>query len=213
MSKQEAEDILTTLARVRANATRRREAEQAKQEQERQAFLAGGGVCWTCRDKGIIPVSGEPCPECPHGQKVRMQRELRQVRAMLDASGMSERVREWTLASYPAQDNPKFAKVVDFLTQWDEHQSLMLVGPYGCVAGETVMQGPDGDERIDVLHKQGKPIRVWALGPDGIVPAWGTAPFIKGIAPLYRIVLDNGQSIIATAHHRFMTPDGWRVLG
>ncbi|MGZ6360298.1 MAG: ATP-binding protein, partial [Ktedonobacterales bacterium] len=76
-------------------------------------------------------LTGDPCPECPHGQKVRMQRELRQVRAMLDASGMSERVREWTLASYPAQDNPKFAKVVDFLAQWDEHQSLMLTGPFG----------------------------------------------------------------------------------
>lgn len=81
----------------------------------------------------------------------------------------------------------------------------------GCVAGETVIQGPDGNERIDRLAARGQPIRVWSLAHDGrIVSSKATAPFKKGVADLYEFILVSGRSIRVTDHHRFLTPSGWR---
>lgn len=83
-----------------------------------------------------------------------------------------------------------------------------------CVAGDTILQGPDGNERFDVLAERGEPLRVWSLNGRGeVVAAWATAPFLKGIAPLYRFTMASGQSITVTAGHRLLTPTGWTYAG
>lgn len=57
------------------------------------------------------------------------------------------------------------------------------------------------------------PIRIQAVDADGmrrldeVVRAFPT-----GTKEVFRVVLHNGQTIKATADHRFLTPDGWRRL-
>jgi len=59
-----------------------------------------------------------------------------------------------------------------------------------CVAGETIVNSPDGDERIEVLAGRGVPVRVWALNSDGEpVIANATCPWINGFDELYEITL------------------------
>ncbi|WP_159840219.1 Gp37-like protein [Nocardia sp. CY41] len=80
-----------------------------------------------------------------------------------------------------------------------------------CVAGETIIHGPDGDERIDVLAARGGPFRVWALTPDGRrVAATASRAFLKGQAELFEYVLDDGRSIKTTNLHRFLSREGWK---
>jgi hypothetical protein len=80
-----------------------------------------------------------------------------------------------------------------------------------CVSGDTLIDGPDGKERIDALAAHGQAFRVWSLTPEGQrVPATATFAFQKGTAELFRYTLDGGQSIKATAHHRFLTDRGFR---
>lgn len=180
LSAEEKSDLLAVIARSRANAKKRQAAEQARQEQERQAFLASGGTCWTCRDSGYVieyrmedrhgviepraTKTEKPCPECPRGQSVLVAHEQQQAREMLDRSGLSERVRDFTLASYPAQDNPAFADVVDFLAQWDEHEGLILKGPYG--SGKTGLLAGLVREIAALYVAGGRPERriMWTTG-------------------------------------------------
>lgn len=83
-------------------------------------------------------------------------------------------------------------------------------GPTGCVSGDTVVQGPDGDERIDSLAAKGKPFSVWSVTPWGDrVAAEATSAFRKGVDELAEFTLDDGRSIKATAAHRFLTNEGF----
>ncbi|MFI8976922.1 hypothetical protein ACIGO9_28850 [Nocardia asteroides] len=79
-----------------------------------------------------------------------------------------------------------------------------------CLSGDTVVHGPDGDERIDVLAERGTSFRVWSLAPDGRrCPAIAAFAFKKGQARLFRYVLDDGREVKVTAAHRFLTRAGW----
>lgn len=79
-----------------------------------------------------------------------------------------------------------------------------------CVSGDTIIHGPDGDERIDVLAAHGEPFRVWSVTPEGDrVPAVASRAFLKGRAELFEYVLADGRAIKATGRHRFLSPAGW----
>ncbi len=79
-----------------------------------------------------------------------------------------------------------------------------------CVAGDTIIHGPDGDERIDALAARGGPFRVWSLTPEGRrVPATAVLAFKKGRTELFEYVLDDGRAIKATHQHRFLTREGF----
>jgi hypothetical protein len=79
-----------------------------------------------------------------------------------------------------------------------------------CVAGDTIIEGPDGDERIDLLAKCGEPFKVWSITPCGQrVSATATEAFKKGTAELFEYVLDDGRSIKAAVGHRFLTDKGY----
>jgi len=80
-----------------------------------------------------------------------------------------------------------------------------------CVAGETIVSGPDGEERIDVLAGHGQPFRVWSLNRRGErVATHASAAWMNGYAPLYRFLLASGRSVVATSGHRFLTGSGWK---
>jgi hypothetical protein len=83
-----------------------------------------------------------------------------------------------------------------------------------CIAGETIIQSPDGNASIKELAERGKPIRIWALNDDGKpVIAQASAPFKKGTAPLYEFKLASGRSITVTKGHRFLSDYGWMLAG
>jgi hypothetical protein len=83
-----------------------------------------------------------------------------------------------------------------------------------CVAGDTLIDGPDGKERIDVLAERGESFRVWSIDQAGQkVPATAMFAFKKGNAELFEYVLDNGSVLKATKQHRWLTPQGWAETG
>ena len=87
---------------------------------------------------------------------------------------------------------------------------MILFGDGGCVAGDTVLQGPDGDATFADLCQRGRPVRVWSLNEQGQrVVAVAESPFQKGVADLYRVTFASGRSVIVTEDHRFLGPDGW----
>ena len=83
-----------------------------------------------------------------------------------------------------------------------------------CVAEDTLIDGPDGKERIDVLTERGEPFRVWSIdGAGQKVPATALLAFKKGNAELFEYVLENGSVLKATKQHRWLTPQGWAETG
>lgn len=85
-----------------------------------------------------------------------------------------------------------------------------ILKPLYCLSGDTIIEGPDGNERIDKLAKRGGPFRVWSLTPDGKkVAATADFAFKKGTAELYTYTLANGRTLTATAQHRWLTRTGW----
>lgn len=80
--------------------------------------------------------------------------------------------------------------------------------PYNieCVSGDTVIDGPDGKERIDVLAARGGPFQVWSITPDGdTVPATALCAFKKGRAELFQFTLADDRRISVTKDHKFLT--------
>lgn len=84
-----------------------------------------------------------------------------------------------------------------------------------CVAAGTRIYNPISNTHtpIEMLAERGESITVLALTPSGLKPAIASAPFKKGVADLYRVVLDDGRQITVTAAHRFLTPEGWSSVG
>lgn len=83
-----------------------------------------------------------------------------------------------------------------------------------CVKGDTVIDGPDGKERIDVLAERGEPFRVWSITPDGTtVAATAVLAFKKGRAELFEFTLEGGYQISVTKDHKFLTDRGYVPSG
>lgn len=79
-----------------------------------------------------------------------------------------------------------------------------------CLAADTLIEGPNGKERIDVLAGRGEPFQVWSITPEGErVAATALLAFRKGYAELFTYTLDSGRSITVTHEHRFLTPAGF----
>lgn len=89
-----------------------------------------------------------------------------------------------------------------------------MPGVNECLAGDTLIDGPDGPQRIDALAASGEPFRVWSLTPEGYrVAATASFAFRKGYAELFTYTMDDGRSITVTKDHRFLTPAGFTRAG
>lgn len=82
---------------------------------------------------------------------------------------------------------------------------ILLSGGMGCLAGETLLNG--------------KPIQEWVSegsSPGSIATLAGASvpqvPYLKGVAPLWRVVTSSGREVTVTKQHRFLTPTGWDQL-
>lgn len=83
-----------------------------------------------------------------------------------------------------------------------------------CVTGDTIISGPDGDERIDILADRGRPVAVFSLdGNQNPIVASATCPWMNGCDKIYRLSLESGREIKATKRHRVLTRDGWKMVG
>jgi hypothetical protein len=102
-----------------------------------------------------------------------------------------------------------------FLLEWAIRKGRAAIfSDCGCVSGETVIQGPNGDKTIKELAEIGEPIKVWSLNSSGYsVSAHATCPFWKGKAELWEFRLSSGKSITVTDDHLFLTPLGWSYAG
>lgn len=97
-----------------------------------------------------------------------------------------------------------------------EQGSSYIVGDMtGCVAAGTRIFNPKTGAHVPVeeLAAAGGPTVVLALTSDGFKSQEVEAPFKKGSAPLYKVVLENGAAVTVTAEHRFLTELGWRSVG
>lgn len=89
-------------------------------------------------------------------------------------------------------------------------ETTVVYGDGECLAAGSVIQGPAGNERVEVLARRGLPVPVWTLAPSGKEWAWASAPWLKGHGTLLRFTLEGGRAITVARSHRFLTPQGWR---
>ncbi len=84
-----------------------------------------------------------------------------------------------------------------------QHKYVGFCGGYGCVAGETLINGTPIKELTEAT------IQVQTIGGT----AEASPAYRKGVASLFRVTTANGCSIIVTKEHKFLTLLGWRKLG
>ena len=110
-------------------------------------------------------------------------------------------------SSLPPQMKPHQADATAFALR------IGRAGMYlDCLAGETKLNTPYGDVRIDAASSAGLPLMVYAMHPDrGRVVASATPPFRKGSARLYRVKTASGREIVVTERHQFLTSSGWML--
>ena len=90
-------------------------------------------------------------------------------------------------------------------------ERVSIVGANGCVAPETRITNADTNEQVAIGDIKGT-FPVWALDGLEVVRAVAQEPFIKRVADMYRVAIDNGRSFVGTLDHRLLTPNGWRYL-
>lgn len=83
----------------------------------------------------------------------------------------------------------------------------LLTGPYECLAGESLLFDPISQTSQPIEWYYRNRIAPTVLTLYGATKA--NIPFLKGYAPLYRVVLESGHSFIATKGHRVLTQRGW----
>ena len=77
----------------------------------------------------------------------------------------------------------------------------VLVGGYGCVSGETIVEGVPVAERSE-----------WGIVRTMAGTCWATPAYCKGRARLYRVRTVAGREVVVTNEHRFLSTLGWRTL-
>jgi hypothetical protein len=97
----------------------------------------------------------------------------------------------------------------------DPSRTRLVMGPVGCLAGESRIWTENGLERIDTLFWRGQSFRVWSLREGKTEPTleWATAPFVKGREPLMLVKLEDGGQFRGAAAHRVQLESGaWTTI-
>jgi len=115
-------------------------------------------------------------------------------------------------------EGSQMANAIDALTDGTSHHISMSADPIrndGCIHPDTIIEDPVRRIAMPVREwtARGMAPWVWTLDPAGVRRLMqASVPFVKCIAPMYRVVLDNGAEITVAGNHRFLTPEGWRHL-
>lgn len=81
----------------------------------------------------------------------------------------------------------------------------------GCVAGSTRVFNPVTGKHVPIEEISGE-THVLSLTEKGFVVRRATASFIKGVAELYEVEIENGNKVTVTDNHKFLTPFGWKRI-
>lgn len=83
-----------------------------------------------------------------------------------------------------------------------------------CVTGDTLISLCDGTRR-PIADCVGENLDVWTIDTQTqkIVPHRTDLIWEVGQKPVYTVTLQSGRTITATAEHRLLTLDGWKILG
>src|SRR5579859_2809325 len=129
LTPTEARSLQAKIAGIRE---RQREREEEDRRQEEAARAAFTGTCYDCRDTGItVGRLNMPCGLCARGRAIDAERIMASARAIFTAARIPPRPFSFTFDSYPSKDIPAYAKLLEFLRDWDGQQNLMLCGPWG----------------------------------------------------------------------------------
>ncbi len=90
----------------------------------------------------------------------------------------------------------------------ETHSEFWLLGGRGCVHPDTLLSTPNGYIKISDFN--GGEIHIH--DGEGLSVAYAPKPIKYKPEPLYKITLHNGESIITTNKHRFLTDKGWVTL-
>lgn len=85
----------------------------------------------------------------------------------------------------------------------------------GCLSGDTVVYLPEIGMSCpirDLVHRRGFQIAALDRARPGLVPAAVSNAFRTGTKPVHRITTELGNSIRATANHKFLSEEGWKRL-
>lgn len=88
-----------------------------------------------------------------------------------------------------------------------EHHFYTMIGPGGCVSGDTKLLDPiTGEEPTfrELVESGTAPIVMTLYGPER-----ACVPYVKGREMLYEIRTSSGKSFLSTANHRLLTGRGY----
>ncbi|MEJ7689721.1 MAG: replicative DNA helicase [Nocardioidaceae bacterium] len=87
----------------------------------------------------------------------------------------------------------------------------------GCLTADTRLMRADTNAEIslgELVSRGDTDIPVWSLDDRlKLVPRTLTHAFPSGVKEVFRVTLTSGRTVRATAHHPFLTYEGWRPLG
>lgn len=83
-----------------------------------------------------------------------------------------------------------------------------------CVTGDTLISLCDGTRR-PISECVGERLEVWSIDvqTQKIVPQTTDLIWEVGTKPVYQITMQSGRTLRATAEHRLLTLEGWKILG
>jgi DNA replication protein DnaC len=119
----EADAFQAHIAEVRRVQRERRRAEA--DAVERAAYT---GLCYDCQDTGWWDID-VPC-DCPRGRAIAEERRMGQVRAIWREASIPLRQKPLRLETYPAKQLAAYAKVREWLGDFDGSRGLLLIGPF-----------------------------------------------------------------------------------
>jgi DNA replication protein DnaC len=102
------------------------ERSRRRREAQMEAFYAGGGTCFECRDH-----EGAACEYCERGQAVMDAMFEQNIDEIVRTSGLPSRYQQHTFESYPGDKTPSVAAFEDFARDWTPDQSAVIYGKYG----------------------------------------------------------------------------------
>ncbi|MEP7287443.1 MAG: replicative DNA helicase [Chloroflexota bacterium] len=97
----------------------------------------------------------------------------------------------------------------------DKRPMLSDLRESGCLAGDTLIYLPDRGRSIPIRDLVGQSdFRVLSLNPETwkFESAAVSNAFCTGVKPVYRLTMELGRNIRATANHKFLTIKGWKRL-